>query len=151
MWIFWILTAMISLTGYFAMGAQGQAPELSAAASADLARNMSVYRAAVLAYAAEHPAHSGAVPDSVLVFPSWYRRHPAWASIVDGRTVVVFATQRLPGDVVSDLMVLARNSLLVGVADAQRRVLVSPLHGDTALALPPGVPDGVPVWLGMVG
>jgi hypothetical protein len=151
MWVLWILVAMVSLTGYFAMGAQAQEPALSAAASMDLARNMGIYRAAVLDYAAANPGHTGAVPEEALHYPSWYRRHPGWASVVNGRAVVVYATQPLPADVVSELVALSRNSRLAGVADAKRGVLVSPLYGDTGLALPPGVPDGAPVWFGTAG
>ena len=147
MWALWVLVAMVSVTGFVALGNEVRHPPPSAVSASDLAWNMAVYRNAVLQYALAHPGFSGSAPDAALPFPAWYRRNPLWANRVEGGSVAVYATKQMPADLPAEMATLAKGSFFVGVADAKTGKLVSPTYGPTGLTLPPGIPDGVPVWL----
>ena len=151
MWALWILTALIAASGYVIVSNEVKSPVVSARASADLAWNLGVYRAAVIQYASAHPSFSGAVPDEALTFPSWYKKHDLWANQVAGKTIAVYATRPLTAELAAEVVALSKNSLLAGVADAKRGMLYSPIYGATDIPIPASIPDGVAVWLAYPG
>jgi hypothetical protein len=149
MWVVWTLVAMLSVAGYVAMSAELREAPVSTASAADLAWNLGVYRDAVLTYALQHPGFAGTVPDSALPLPPWYTPAALWRNQITAGVVAVYGTHPMTAELASSLVALGKGSYFVGIADAKSGRLVSPLFGDTGLALPPGIPDGVPVWLAM--
>ncbi|PFH10287.1 PilM protein [Collimonas sp. PA-H2] len=153
MWMTWILVAMMSLTGYFFLEDQLKSPQPPIQKTLDLAASMATYRQTVIAYLSRNPAFAGdAVPEAALssYLPSWYVSYPSWKNYLsaDG-TIVIYAPNLPPLDIVPDIARLSQNSLLAGVADLKSGTLHTPAAGDTGIPLPAGValPDGGPVWL----
>jgi len=149
MWVVWMMVAMLSLTGFVAVSTEVREPPVSTSEAADLAWNLAVYRNAVLAYASQNPAFTGTAPDSALPFPPWYKPAAPWGNKVLPGMVAVYGSRSMTVELATEMVTLAKGSYFVGIADAKTGRLLSPLLGDTGLTLPPGIPDGVPVWLAL--
>jgi hypothetical protein len=153
MWAIVILVVMSALSGYYVLVDETYQAPVADMKALDLAGDMGVYRAAVMAYLRANPGFSsGTVPDTALAatFPSWYVRSPLWTNYVaaDG-TIAVYASTLPAMKIVSQLFAESQRSILVGEADSGTNTLRSPVYGNTGIPLPAGaaIPNGSPVWL----
>lgn len=155
MWMTMVLTALLSVAGFYTLADQVAHPSSIALKSSGLADSMSVYRAAVADYAASHASFSGAAAERELPFPAWYAPPSPrlWANHVaaDG-TVTIYALAVPAADIAAEIAGLSQNSIFAGEADTRTGTLHSPLFGDTGIALPAGIPieNGSPVWIDKV-
>lgn len=154
MWTNWIGVAMLAAGGMIGLhGLNDDEQVAQDGARTALAASMAVYRAAVRTYAQQHPAFTGAVADTTLAMPVWGgATQPAlWRNYIAPGGMIVIYAERLPAvGIGAELGVLARGSLLAGMANRSGQRIDSAAPGPAA-ALPavPNVviPDGAPVWL----
>lgn len=151
MWSFVVLMSMAAVVGGLMMSQEARTPATLVVVDDHMARNMALYRQAVLEHVRANPGTTGAIEDEALSFPAWYKRNPAWRNTVlaDG-TVVVYA-ERAPSPTLSNRIAeMSKGSVLAG--EARRRgngqyYLHTPRGGDTGIDLPP-IGNGSVVWLG---
>lgn len=154
MWNIWILAAMVSLASYYTIRGESNQNPVPAMKSTDLAGNMAVYRAGVIAYLKNNPGITGptSIADADLqpVLPSWFTPYPGWRNhVAADRTVTIYAASLPPAKITSELHTLAQGSLLAGEANTATNTVFSPGLGNTGIPLPANVaiPNGSPVWL----
>lgn len=144
MWNAIILTALISVAGYYTVIDQKYMLVLEESKARHLANDMAIYRNAVIDYFSANPAlKSTKVPDNALVFPSWHTRiatptaKTQWDNYIDADgTIYIYALSSLPVNITSDIVALAKNSILVGeesVVDG-KQALYSPADVEGAKA-----------------
>ncbi|HYD63740.1 MAG TPA: type IV pilus biogenesis protein PilM [Noviherbaspirillum sp.] len=160
MWIIWIATAMISLTGFYSVANQVRSPVSVTTNSAALAASMAIYRTAVVTYLQANPGFLGPrVSDANvdLTLRSRYPRNPIWTNyIAPDQTIYIYASTLPPVDIAADIAGLSKNSILAGRANTTTNRLESAVFPNTtqSLLLPnipplaaPPIPNGSPVWL----
>jgi hypothetical protein len=97
--------------------------------------NMLIYRNAVIAYAEANPSYAGVAADSALALPSWYRKmHGVNNYVVSGKGYV-FAQGRAE---LSNQLYQKTKTINVGIN--KNGVLMSPVAGNTGIALPSAIP-----------
>lgn len=153
MWVIGVLLLMSSMVGLKMVQFEVNAKPIGRQASTPvLAQNMVVYKSAVDVFVASQaagytaPAAGNVVPDTSLSFPTWYVRDSRWTNKVINGTVTVYSVS-LPdvGDISRDAAKLTKGSRSAGVVKSATNTILSPLYGDTGIALPAGLPNGVPV------
>ncbi len=150
MWAYAIVVSVMSVFALFITDSAVDERRIDATRGRVLAESMATYRAAVVDMARAHPTFEGQVSDAALHLPTWWQVQPALKATVEGRTVAVYVqTDDQQKDLLQEMLRLAAGSILVGTANLSSGTLHSPSTGDTGIALPSGVPDGVPVWLAM--
>jgi PilM len=154
MYLIWIVVTFGMLAGAYALVSSETAPATPSPSEMNLAMNMSRYRDALTAFAANHPSFAGSVqPESLEPYLASVTPDPRWKNYVapdagfTGSLVVVYASSQSAAGVVSDIEQLAQGSAFAGVSFNQ--TVISP--GNPPVPLPAGiagsVPDGVPVWM----
>lgn len=152
MYMIWVVVALSTLAGAYALLDSESAPATPAPSDMALALNLSDYRQAVIGYALAHPAFSGSVPAANLQMTagtpdSSWRNYVVPNQDYAGSEVVVYSISTSLSGLAADIEQLAQGSALAGVAS--NGTIVSP--GNAAVPLPGGiatsVPDGVPVWI----
>ena len=153
MWPLAVLIILAPVAGLKMLQAEVFTPTVEISASKPaLAKNIVTYKNVVDQFvAAQASGYSGAgpgnsVPDSSLTFPSWYVRNPLWSNKVISGTVTVYATS-LPtaGDFSREVADITNGRRSVGIVGSATTTIISPLYGDTGIALPSGLPSGVTV------
>lgn len=135
MWNIIVLTAMLSLVGYYATRDQHYVDNTGMQASANgLAEKMAIYRQAVIGYYAANPGAplKTSVSQSELqaagVFPSWADAASLcaqWRNYIDGnRMIFIYAPGPLSTDIVAKIVSMSGNSVLVGRAQTNGTQLV---------------------------
>ena len=155
MWTSYIGAAMLAAGGMIGLHAINDDEQVAQdGARTALAASMAVYRDAVRTYAQQHPAFTGAVVDAALAMPAWGpATQPAlWRNYIAPNGMIVVYAGTLPAvGIGAELKVLARGSLLAGLANrAGQRIDSAGAAGSSATlpAVPNAViPDGAPVWL----
>lgn len=153
MWIMLILASMGSVAGFYALQSQTHEPKVVEMRNADLADNMGVYRASVLAWLKSNPGFSGtsvAAADLAASLPPWYKPDAIWRNHVDANGMVtIYAASLPPMRITTQIFNLSQRSILAGEARLASGTLYSSGFGDTGIPLPSGVviPDGGPVWM----
>jgi hypothetical protein len=152
MYAIWVVIALATLTGTYALLGNESAPATTSPSEMSLAQNMSLYRQAVVAYAQANPSFAGSVPVNRLTLAAG-TPDPVWRNYVTpnvgyvGSLVVVYAASPTAPAVVIDIEQLAQGSALAG--SAYGGAIDSP--GNPEVPLPGGVaasvPNGVPVWM----
>lgn len=148
MWSFAIVVSVMSVFALFMTHQGASDVSVDTSRSRALAESMATYRAAVVRLAREQPAFEGPVSPAALSLPAWWQAQPELKAIVQGRMVAVYVEiddQRK--GLLQEMLRLAGGSMLVGLANRASGTLHSPSAGNTGIAVPAGVPDGVPVWL----
>lgn len=107
--------------------------------------NLLVYRDAVLQYARTNPGFSGPVPDNALNLPTWYRKADSLLSFASGGRGYVYILNP-PSGLLAELVGRASTSAFVGVARGGQ--IRHPTRGDTAIPVPPAIPEGSLVYAG---
>lgn len=152
MWPLAVVVIMGSVIGLLRLSQEVAMPPIDATAAIPVvATNMIVYKGAVDAFVATQspgytaPAADNVVSDASLAFPAWYVRNSLWTNKVINGTVTVYATSVYSGgDISREIARIAKGSRYVGVNSSGSTIL-SPLYGDTGIALPAGLPASVPV------
>lgn len=107
-----------------------------------IAGSMRVYRNAVVAYAAAHPATTGAVADASLALPSWFNKFNGVSNYVAAGKAYVYYTATQPQ--LTYLIVKAsNNSINAGIKQGGN--LINPLSSTNTsipISLPAAIPDG---------
>ncbi|NMX77832.1 type IV pilus biogenesis protein PilM [Pseudomonas sp. WS 5532] len=143
MQMLWTLFAILGLAGSLMLNnlefwqdtdAQGEI--------AAIGGSMRIYKTALVAYQSNNPAAAGAVADSQLGLPSWYRKTPGIGNVIVGDQAYVFYTQNMPG-LASYLYKQSDNSIRVGIK--QNGGLYNPGKGYIT-PLPNAIPDGSIVY-----
>jgi len=148
MWVFAVIASMAAAFALFITDGGADTRLVDAARSRVLAQSMATYRAAVVDMARAHPTFDGPVGEASLSLPAWWQTQPGLKATVEGRTVAVYLeTGEPPPDLLQEMLRLATGSMLVGIASRASGTLHAPSVGDTGIAVPAAVPDGVPVWL----
>ncbi len=135
MWNIIVLTAMLSLVGYYATRDQQYVATTSMQASVNgLAENMAIYRQAVIAYYAANPgapSNAGASASELSgagVFPAWADAAllcAQWHNYIDeNRMIFVYASGPLSTNIVAKIVNMSGNSVLVGQAQTNGAQLV---------------------------
>jgi hypothetical protein len=119
---------------------------------AALASNLLVQHQAAIVYAEAHPGAAGAVPAAQLAWPGATAPGGPWVSVFDGAgRVATYAPLPLKGttggQLAAELTRITGGAFGAGVSSGGS---VLSARG-TALSLPPGVPDGVPVVVSSIG
>lgn len=154
MWMMYILSAMVAISGGQYVLHQTSMQELASSdgAPAALADNFFIYSNAVGRFVAAQsigytaPGVGNAVPDSSLNFPAWYVRDPRWRNKVIGGTVTIYAAAPMAGIEFSELLAHRTDFAFGAGTTANTREIVSSVHGPTGIFAPAGVPGGVPVF-----
>ncbi|SFL98393.1 type IV pilus biogenesis protein PilM [Rugamonas rubra] len=161
MWNLAVLTALVSLAGYYAVADKAGLEAQSQARADSLAEGMALYRDAVARYFAGHPGGQRSVDLATLrasgALPAWSPLNGAaaatpWANYrAAAGTIYIYAAQAPAENIVADVVRLSRNSVLAGVYRSGDSTLYSPIFGDTRIPLPTpadaAIPDGSPVWI----
>ena len=153
MWAMAMITVMASLIGLQQLYNEIMLPsDVVKITATSQANNMVVYKNAVDAYVATKPAGytetaaGNTVADASLTLPSWFIRNQLWTNKVIAGKVTVYATVKPDlGDISGQLARITKGSRFAGVVSTSTNTILSPIYGDTGIALPPGLPDGVPV------
>jgi len=145
MWNIIVLTAMLSLVGYYATRDQQYVTRTGTQASANgLAEDMAIYRQAVIAYYSANPgapSNAGAGTSELTgagVFPAWADAPllcAQWRNYIDeNRMIFIYAAGPLSTDIVANIVSMSGNSVLVGQAQTSgtRLVLYAPADIPTA-------------------
>jgi len=158
MWYIAILSIMIAAGGYFTLNIQDNLTHAESAKTTILARDMAIYRDAVIAYFASHPGSAHTVSLQNLrdanLFPSWSPLNSAsiWANYraSDG-TIYIYATAPISAELGQEITELSSNSVMTGVFRRGDTTLHSPVFGDTGIPLPSQadlqIPNASPVWV----
>ena len=161
MWNLAVLTALVSLAGYYAVADKAGLEAQSQARADSLAEDMALYHDAVARYFAGHAGGQHSVELAALrashALPDWSPLNGAaastpWANYRDAAGTIYIYAARTPADnIVADIVRLSRNSVLAGVYRGGDSTLYSPIFGDTGIARPTpadaAIPDGSPVWI----
>lgn len=105
--------------------------------------SMVVYKDHVSAYAKSHPGFAGAVNDSALGLPTWYRKASGIQHYMVAGAGYVYLVSAPPA-VVSQLASDAGSLIRVGLNVSGQ--LVSPVSGPTGMFVPAQVPNGALVY-----
>lgn len=147
------LVAFLAIAGYYQVSLQRELPPVVATVSAqETALNMVVYFNKVAAYVATktagytEPSAGNTVPDAALGLPGWYIRNPLWTNRVVNGVVTVYATE-VPraGDITAALVKVSGAVSGTGVTSAATGTILNPVFGNTGVAFPASLPDGVPI------
>lgn len=161
MWNILVVVVIASLTGLYANIDKKYLLANENTEAANLAKDMAIYREAVIAYFSQNPAvYQGVDLDTLKaanVLPPWStlyaRPHTSiWANYRDTDGMIYIYASPLPAtNVFPEVMKLTQNSVMVGVFRTGDTTLFSPVLGDTKRKLPPSgnvaIPEGSPVWI----
>ncbi|CCD29335.1 Type IV pilus protein PilM [Candidatus Glomeribacter gigasporarum BEG34] len=139
-----VFFAVLLSLGLFFMQNQHrlQANALTGEAAA-ITGNMRVYRNAVGNYARTHTFVTGAVADTALELPVWFRHRPDVQNyVVDGQGYVYFSPAQ--PELVTMLLKASEYAVLAGIN--QGGWLYNPISGITSVRLPIQVPEGSVVY-----
>lgn len=104
-----------------------------------LSRNLLVYRSAAAVYAKANSTFTGFPSDTELNLPSWFSKPSGVATyLADGQSYTFFSGSAPAG--LQAALVERTRSVAVGVN--RSGILVSPTSGQTAIVLPPTIPEG---------
>ena len=113
-----------------------------------LAQNMIIYKSAVNNYLSANPTYNGTIPDSSLVFPSWYSKMANWTNNASSGRYSIYLATPLGEVITGELADLSEGSMNAGVK--QSGTLWVSGYGNTTVALQPAIPNGSPVYIGSV-
>ncbi|MBC7502290.1 MAG: type IV pilus biogenesis protein PilM [Herminiimonas sp.] len=126
MWNVTVLTVLLSLAGYYALGDQKRVDVTAASLPRNLALDMATYRDAVVRHfslPANRSAADASADFSVLALPAWYRPQrstsgaPLWRNYIDGAGIIyIFTATPLPVSITADIVRLSKNSVMAGDA-----------------------------------
>lgn len=105
--------------------------------------SMAVYHSYVVAYAEANPGVTGSVSDAALGLPSWFNKVAGVSNYVSGGKGYVYYASP-PGELAHQLLSDTSNSIFVGVK--QGGYVINPLSGQSTIAVPAAIPDGVVVY-----
>ncbi|WP_241136349.1 type IV pilus biogenesis protein PilM [Achromobacter insuavis] len=134
----------LSLAGVTALQHSDDKEHVIEARGATTGASIRIYRTAVAAYAADHPTVTGAVPDSELPLPTWFRNVYTVRNYVQGSKAFVYLVPQGAARVDLGTMTLSDQdeplSAFVGIA--QSGLLQTPGAGATQIVLPTVIPNG---------
>lgn len=106
-----------------------------------IATSMIIYRNHVSNYADANPGYTGAVSDSSLALPTWYRKFSGISGYVTaGRGFVYYSGRpELVG-------ILMDKTEAITVGFNRNGLLVNPAHGTTAITIPNVIPENAAVY-----
>lgn len=161
MWNLLVVVVIASLTGLYASFDKEFLLASENTEAVNLAKDMAIYREAVITYFDRNPTVYQSVDLDTLkaadVLPSWSTlylrpRTSIWANYRDtDGTIYIYASALPATNVFPELTKLTQSSVMVGVFRAGDTTLFSPVLGDTKRKLPPeasvDIPEGSPVWI----
>ena len=161
MWNLLMIVVIASLTGLYAAFDKEFMFANENVEAVNLAKDMAIYREAVITYFDRNPGVFQSVDLDTLiaadVLPSWSTlyarpRTPIWTNYRDTDGMIYVYASSLPTpNVFPELVKLTQSSVLMGVYRAGDTTLYSPALGDTKRKLPPAtsvsIPEGSPVWI----
>lgn len=129
-----------------------RAPDQPDGHAAAAAGNMMVWHNAAVTYVAGNPTHVGALPQSALSLPSWFRAVEPWASTVGaGGNVATYlgsATTMPTWRIARGLAEVSGNYVGAGLVSGG---LVAGGAAGTVVSVPSGVPNGAVAIVTKVG
>ncbi len=163
MWNIAVLAVMLAVAGAYATRSLQTGDRLQHQAVISLAREMAMYREAVIRYFEIYDIHDASVSYATLTasgaLPGWTRMAQGtssaiWNNYRDAAGIIYIYASSLPAqNIVGELVGVSHQSILVGTYQATASTLQSPLFGDTNIPLSAltgkSVPDGAPVWIAM--
>ncbi|WP_080963133.1 type IV pilus biogenesis protein PilM [Pseudomonas fluorescens] len=137
---YWIAsTVLLIAVGLFTQYHEQSVRVTDYATVDSLSRNLLVYRSAAAEYAKANSTFTGTPSDTELNLPAWFSKPSGVvAYLADGQSYTYFSGSAPAG--LQAALVERTRSVAVGVN--RSGVLVSPTSGQTAIILPPAIPEG---------
>lgn len=139
------LVAALSLTALIFSAIQKSSEEIITSGELEaVSGNMLVYRNAVARYALNNPSATGAITDTALDLPDWYRKNSLLGNYVSsGQSYVFYSGGDIPG--LAGALHAKTESVSVGINTSG--ILNTPARGNTGFSLPSQVPNHAVVIL----
>ncbi|MEB0221349.1 type IV pilus biogenesis protein PilM [Pseudomonas sp. AB12(2023)] len=133
----WVYLVVLIFSSYF-LGENNKAAldTLTQGETQAIAKNMLLYKNAVAAFVDANPSTTGAIPDSSLALPSWFRTIQGVTNYVESGHVYIYAAGR---PALASAIFSQTQALTVGINQSGR--LVNPISGDTGIILPAVIPN----------
>jgi len=163
MWNIVVLVVFATATGVYGIRHSQTTNVMQGQVASSVAADMALYRDAVISYFSMTNQRNFSVSFDALktggMLPSWSTLSqssnvPPWSNYCDANGIIyVYATSLPSTNIVGELTVLSRNSMLVGTYQSSSATLHSPVFGDTNIPVTAlagkSLPDGAPVWIAM--